>query len=136
MPGWSVLVIAAGLGADAMSVCIGIGVRWHGRRQKFRLAWHMGLFQALMPVIGYLAGMQLAGVLRDYGSYVAAGLILLVGVKMLYEALREHPGSTAEHVAEWEQRTFQLKDPTRGWRPASTRWSSASRWAWKAGKSG
>jgi len=115
--GLEIIAIAVGLGADAMSVCMGIGVRWHGPRQKLRLAWHMGLFQALMPIIGWLAGSSLAGALHSVGKYVAAGLLLLVALKMLLEAIKSHPGSIAEHAAEWEQRKHHVKgpDPTRGW---------------------
>jgi putative Mn2+ efflux pump MntP len=96
---WDLLAVAVGLGMDAMSVCLGIGVRWHGPRQRFRLAWHMGLFQFLMPLLGYLAGVELAGVLQRLGSYLAAALVVGVGVKMLWEAIRSHPGAVAEHEA-------------------------------------
>ncbi len=102
-----VLAMAAGLGMDAMSVSAAVGVRWHGRRQKFRLAWHMGLFQFLMPLLGYLAGKPLAGVLKTFGTYAAAALVFLIGAKMLYEALRLHPGAVAQRAVE--------RDPTRGW---------------------
>jgi len=111
VPGLEIFAIAVGLGADAMSVCVAIGVRWHGPRQKLRLAWHMGLFQAVMPILGWLAGSHLAGLLRSVGSYVAATLVFAVGLKMLLEAIRSHPGG----VAEWEQRRLHAKDPTRGW---------------------
>jgi manganese efflux pump family protein len=91
-----VLAMAVGLGMDAMSVSAAIGVRWHGPRQKFRLAWHAGLFQFLMPILGYLAGSELATLLKSVGTYLAAALVFLVGAKMLYEALKTHPGAAAE----------------------------------------
>ncbi|HQL74802.1 MAG TPA: manganese efflux pump, partial [Phycisphaerae bacterium] len=89
---YQIIAVAVGLGLDAMSVCMAVGVKWHGPRQKFRLAWHMGLFQFLMPVIGWAGGRQLAGLLEAYGRYIAAGLVFAVGVKMLYEALKGHTG--------------------------------------------
>ena len=95
-----IIVVALGLGMDALSVCMGIGVRWHGRRQQFRMAWHMGLFQFLMPVLGWTMGRQLATLLSTVGKYLAAGLVVAVGAKMLYEAIRQHPGDMvgkAEH---------------------------------------
>ena len=106
-----VIGIAVGLGMDAMSVCMAVGVRWHGGRQKFRLAWHMGLFQFLMPILGYLAGRQLAGVLRRAGAYLAAALVVAIGVKMLYEAIGSRPGSVARRAALTARRR---RDPTRG----------------------
>jgi putative Mn2+ efflux pump MntP len=47
--------IALGLAMDALSVAIGVSISLGGtsKRQTFRLAWHFGLFQALMPIIGW-----------------------------------------------------------------------------------
>jgi len=109
-----VLGLALALGADAMSVSAAVGVRWHGPRQKFRLAWHMGLFQFVMPVLGWLAGSRLAGVLAEWGAWIGAALVFAVGAKMLYEGLRSHPGATAEKTADWQARRLH-RDPTRGW---------------------
>ena len=117
VPVYQILVVAVGLGMDAMSVCMGVGVRWHGPRQKFRLAWHMGLFQFLMPILGWLAGRQFAGLLQDIGGYLAAGLVFAVGIKMLYEAVRSRPGAVAEEGERFVERELHIKrrDPTRGW---------------------
>lgn len=126
---FELIMIALGLGMDAMSVCMSVGVKWNGPRQKFRLAWHMGLFQFLMPIAGSLLGKELAGLLATYGKYIAAGLVFAVGAKMLYEALQSHPGAVAERAehAHWHghpahessgqdaRATFNPKDPTRGW---------------------
>jgi len=112
-----VLVLAVGLGMDAMSVCMAVGVRWHGPGQRFRLAWHMGLFQFLMPILGWLAGQQLAGLLSSIGTFVAAGLVFAVGAKMMYEALRSRPGAVAEKAEHLIQDELHIRrrDPTRGW---------------------
>ena len=111
------LFLALGLGMDAMSVCAAVGVKWHGPRQKFRLAWHMGLFQFFMPILGWLGGRQLAHLLRDVGTYVAAGLVFAIGAKMLYEALRSRPGAVAEQAEHAVEAHLHVrpKDPTRGW---------------------
>ena len=52
-----ILLIAFGLAMDAFAVCLGAGTTQHikGPRPVFRLAFHFGLFQALMPILG-LAG--------------------------------------------------------------------------------
>ena len=114
---FEVMAVAVGLGMDAMSVCMAIGVRWHGARQKFRLAWHMGLFQFLMPVLGWIGGQRLAVLLEAVGTYLAAGLVFAVGAKMLYEALRSHPGAVMEKVelAAQSKAAREDADPTRGW---------------------
>jgi len=109
--------VAVGLGMDAMSAAMAIGVRWHGRGQRLRLAWHMGIFQAVMPIIGWLLGRQLAGILHTWGVAVAAALVMGVGAKMLFEALRSHPGAAAEEVEHAVEEVMHMhpKDPTRGW---------------------
>ena len=111
-------MLAGGLGMDAMSVCGAIGVRWHGPRQKLRLALHMGLFQFFMPLAGWLVGRQLAGVLSRAGGIIAGALVAAVGVKMLVEAARSKPGETAEKMEEAAEKEFTghvAADPTRGW---------------------
>lgn len=112
-----VVAIAVGLGMDAMSVCMAIGVRWHGRGQRFRLAWHMGMMQFLMPLVGWAAGSRLTAALAGVERYIAAVLVLGVGVKMFYEAVRSHPGAAAEEAEHFVEEHAHLKsqDPTRGW---------------------
>ena len=111
------VMVAVGLGMDAMSVCAAIGVKWHGPRQRFRMALHMGLFQFLMPIAGWLVGQELATVIEAYAGPLAATLVIVIGAKMLYEALRSHPGRTAEAAEQAVEHEFHAhpKDPTRGW---------------------
>jgi len=117
MPIIKTLVLAVGLGMDAMSVSMAIGVRWNGPGQRRRLATHMGFFQFLMPILGWLAGRQLAGVLCAVGRYAAAALLVGLGLKMLLEALKSHPGTVAEGAEHFVEKELHLKprDPTRGW---------------------
>jgi putative Mn2+ efflux pump MntP len=73
-------------------------------RQVFRRAFHFGLFQALMPVAGWLAGTAVRAYVAAFDHWVAFALLAAVGGKMLWEAL----GSP------YEERP-QPKDPTAGW---------------------
>jgi putative Mn2+ efflux pump MntP len=81
----------------------------------------MGLFQFLMPVLGWLAGAQLASLLEEVGSCVAAALVFAVAGKMLYEAVKSHPGAaqeavaTATTLAAATATATSRPDPTRGW---------------------
>lgn len=63
----TLLGIAVGLAMDAFAVAIatGIALGTVSGRQTFRLAFNFGLFQFLMPVIGYLAGMTVERYIRD-----------------------------------------------------------------------
>ena len=50
---WQVFFIAFALGCDAFSVSLGIGSGKKFKGQAFRLGFHFGLFQFMMPVIGF-----------------------------------------------------------------------------------
>ena len=58
----AILGIAVGLAMDAFAVSLGIGLKQCqvSTRTTVRLAWHFGLFQFFMPIIGWLAGLTFA----------------------------------------------------------------------------
>jgi len=66
----------------------------------FRLAFFFGLFQFMMTVIGWLAGLSVASLIAAYDHWVAFGLLVGIGLKMLWEARGEAPRPQ--------------RDPTRG----------------------
>jgi putative Mn2+ efflux pump MntP len=74
-----------------------------------------------MPMIGWLIGQSLAGVLQSVGTYIAAALVFAIGAKMLYETWKNHPGQVAEAEEDFLEKTVEKvlhrhpKDPTRGW---------------------
>ena len=85
---WTLLGIALGLAMDAFAVAIAAGLslpRLTGRH-VFRLAWHFGLFQFMMPVLGYMAGTTILDRIAAWDHWAAFALLSLVGAKMLYEA--------------------------------------------------
>lgn len=106
LPWTSLLGIAVGLAMDAFAVSIaaGLAVSRVTPRHVFRVSFHFGLFQFLMPILGWLAGDQLAAHLSDYDHWAAFVLLAFVGGKMLWEARgnREETNDSAS------------KDPTRG----------------------
>jgi putative Mn2+ efflux pump MntP len=83
----TLLGIAVGLAMDAFAVAIATGIVLGtvSGRQTFRLAFHFGLFQFLMPVIGYLAGMTVEGYIKGYDHWLAFVLLGYIGGKMVYE---------------------------------------------------
>lgn len=102
---WLTLVgIAVGLAMDAFAVSIATGLVLPAvtGRHTFRMAFHFGLFQFLMPVGGWLAGRQVAEILAPLDHWLALGLLGYVGGKMLADAARDG-------------RSRPVADPTRGW---------------------
>jgi putative Mn2+ efflux pump MntP len=55
-------------------------------RQTFRLSWHFGLFQAMMPVIGWSFGSAVSSFVEAYDHWLAFALLFLVGGNMMREA--------------------------------------------------
>jgi putative Mn2+ efflux pump MntP len=98
------LGIAVGLAMDALAVALATGIVLGdvSARQTFRLAWHFGLFQFLMPVIGWLAGLSVERYLYGYGNWLAFFLLAFIGGKMIHESVR---GKEKERAP---------SDPTRG----------------------
>lgn len=90
----TILGIAVALAMDAFAVAIATGVclKEVSPRQTFRLSWHFGLFQALMPVIGWTIGASIEGYVAAYAHWVAFFLLSLIGLNMLREAILTDPG--------------------------------------------
>ncbi len=80
--------IALALAMDAFAVALGAGLalKTLTGRHLFRLGWHFGLFQAMMPVIGWLAGLTVQQWIAAYDHWIAFGLLTWVGGKMIHEA--------------------------------------------------
>lgn len=99
------LGISIGLGMDAFAVSIGVSAALTkvARRQYFRLAFHFGLFQFFMPVLGWLLGSRLVDVVGAYDHWVVFALLALIGGKMVWESSGGGEGEKGS------------ADPTRGW---------------------
>ena len=101
-----VLGLAVGLAMDTFAVALGTSVALGGvtKRQMFRFSFHFGLFQAMMPLIGWLAGSSLVHYIAGWDHWVAFGLLAFVGGKAVLKALRRGEKET----------TSLQSDPTRG----------------------
>lgn len=84
----SILGIAVALAMDAFAVAIatGVSLRNISFRQTFRLSWHFGLFQALMPILGWYFGASIENYVDAYAHWIAFVLLFLVGGNMIREA--------------------------------------------------
>lgn len=89
----SMLGIAFGLSLDAFAVSVSNSalVRGLKLRHGLRMALSFGLFQMAMPVAGWAAGSAFSRYIADFDHWVAFGLLLLVGGRMVREGLRPAP---------------------------------------------
>jgi putative Mn2+ efflux pump MntP len=100
----SILLIALALSMDAFSVAIALGAagRGHASAAVLRLATAFGVFQFVMPILGWLLGKTVVSYIEDYDHWIAFGLLLIVGLRMIKEYFDK---DEKEHT----------KDPTKGW---------------------
>ena len=106
MTNLEIAAIAVALAMDAFAVSIATGVRLRNptKRQTFRLAWHFGLFQGLMPVLGWSVGIYVHRFIEAVDHWVAFGLLAFIAVQMVLGALRDGK----------EEEAGNTKEPTRG----------------------
>jgi len=97
------VAVALAMDAFAVSVAAGVTLRRVSGRQTFRLAWHFGLFQALMPILGWVAGMTVQKYIAAFDHWLAFGLLLVIGGRMIVGAIRD------------DQEQVNDTEPTKGW---------------------
>jgi putative Mn2+ efflux pump MntP len=76
--------------AFSVSVCYGACYKKSNVYSILKLSFFLGLFQGIMPILGFFAGTLMSTTVESYSSYVAGGLLILVSGKMVYEALQKH----------------------------------------------
>lgn len=84
----ALLLMAAALGTDAMSLAIGIGLRGVSRREALRASLVIGLFHVIMPLIGTWAGGVLSRVAGDIARATGAGIVAVIGIRMVWGCLK------------------------------------------------
>ncbi|MBE1423858.1 putative Mn2+ efflux pump MntP [Desulfomicrobium macestii] len=91
MPFVEIMAVAIALAMDAFAVAIasGVALKVVTRRHTFRLAWHFGLFQAVMPIIGWFGGYAVREYFLRFGHWIAFALLLYIGGHMLWEGLHK-----------------------------------------------
>lgn len=94
--------LALAMDAFAVAAVVASGLEKLTFRHTFRLSWHFGLFQAAMPIIGWLGGSAVSSFMATFAHWIAAGLLGFIGLRMIWES-RE----TREQKKGY--------DPTKGW---------------------
>ena len=100
----SLVAVALALAMDAFAVSLAAGAILHplSFRPCFRLSFHFGLFQAIMPVIGWLAGLTVQSFVAAWSHWAAFLLLVCIGGRMVHAALNG------------EEKEARAVDPSRG----------------------
>jgi len=99
-----IIFLAFGLAMDAFAVSVSVGSTHFmvSKRARFRISFHFGLFQFLMPICGWLGGNYIESYIKRYDHWIALLLLSYVGVKMIKESMSQG------------HREFRF-DPSKGW---------------------
>lgn len=83
------LALALAMDAFAVSVANGMCIRRIKASGAFAMALSFGIFQGLMPIVGFLLGKTFASYIEHIDHYIAFVLLGVIGGKMIYEAIKE-----------------------------------------------
>lgn len=89
---------------DAFAVCLSVGAtrQAEGPRANFRLSFHFGLFQFLLPIVGWFAGLTVVHYMEAYDHWIAFLLLAFVGGRMIASSFNG-------------KEKLEKNDPSRGW---------------------
>lgn len=97
----TVIVIAVSLAMDAFAVSVATGTTYRDMRLFYvlRMALFFAIFQAVMPLAGYFAGVAFEGLIANYDHWIAFVLLAAIGCKMIRDSRKhfreQHPNPTS-----------------------------------------
>jgi len=105
MPGLSftaILITAIGLSADCFAVAVGISISKHPHsfRKEIRFPISFGIFQGGMMALGWIAGRTVVGYISSIDHWVAFGLLVFIGGRMIWESFHEK-GEGDRDITRW-----------------------------------
>ncbi len=88
---WELFMIAVALSMDAfaVAVCKGLSIRRAGLKYSLTVGLYFGAFQGLMPLLGYLLGVNFQNTITSVDHWIAFILLGGIGINMIREALNK-----------------------------------------------
>ena len=105
---WEILLLGVGLSMDAfaVSICKGLSVKKVKWQHLLCVGAYFGIFQALMPTLGYFLGTTFSNLIDQFDHWVAFILLAIIGVNMVREALSKDEDETND---DFGFKTFALE---------------------------
>jgi putative Mn2+ efflux pump MntP len=95
--------IAIGLSMDCFAVSLSFGAQKRLKRQDvIKFSFFFALFQALMPLIGWLAGTAANFYLSKIDHWIAFALLSIIGLRMIYESFRGEDEKRSVDIRNWK----------------------------------
>ena len=87
---FELLVLAVGLSVDAFSVSVCKGLSQKPTiKHAVTAGLYFGIFQALMPLIGYFIMSKFAGIIEKADHWIIFILLAAIGIKMIIESFKD-----------------------------------------------
>lgn len=95
-----ILLIAIGLAMDAfaVSICKGLSMKKMNWKKALIVGVYFGIFQALMPIIGYFLGSTFEDLVTHIDHWIAFVLLVAIGGNMLKEAFANNSENCNDDV--------------------------------------
>lgn len=93
-------ILAVGLSMDAfaVAVCRGLSLKKINVRHVVAVGLYFGVFQAGMPLVGYILGSQFKENIMSVGHWIAFGLLVFIGINMMKESMSKEEKVENEHA--------------------------------------
>ena len=86
------LAIGLSMDAFAVAICIGLALDKSLFKKALIVGLYFGIFQALMPLIGFLAASLFADAVINYSHFIAFALLAFIGGKMVTGSFKKEDG--------------------------------------------
>lgn len=94
------IILSIGLAMDAFAVaaCKGLSMSKMSWKKACIIGMYFGIFQALMPAIGYLLGINFQDKIASVDHWIAFILLGIIGINMIKEAISKEQGTSNDSV--------------------------------------
>lgn len=84
---FSTILLSIGLSLDTFAVSVSCGIKEKNIQflEATRLAVFFAVFQATMPILGWLLGISVAHIVVSFDHWLAFGLLAIIGIKMIVD---------------------------------------------------
>lgn len=82
------IAVALSMDAFAVAICKGLSFREFKLKNALIIGLYFGVFQGLMPVVGYFAGTFFEDSIKNIDHWIAFGLLAIIGINMIVGAIR------------------------------------------------
>ncbi len=103
-----ILLISISLAMDAfaVSLCKGLAMPKLNLKHALIISAFFGVFQAVMPLIGWLISNSFKSYIENFDHWIAFGLLLLLGVKMIIDAVKQQDEEGLEYKLDFKELTL------------------------------